>query len=90
MLVNPREQRKRFADPAKATLEEKAQVYDSLTARTGTYEIVRDHVMTDVILAKNPHRDGRRENWGRFKVDDQTLTITNDQTKAFIKYTRVE
>jgi len=87
MVITSEGPRKQFADPAKVTPEEKAQAYDTLTAHSGTYQIVDGHIMFEVSIAKNPNR-ARRGDLGAFKIEGQTLTISNEQT--FVKYTRLE
>jgi hypothetical protein len=89
MVITSEGPRKQFADPAKVTPEEKAQAFDTLTAHSGTYQIVDGHIMFEVMIAKNPNR-AQRGDLGSFKIEGQTLTISNEQTKAFVKYTRLE
>ena len=75
------------SDPAKTTSPEKLAAYDTFGANTGTYEISGTTIVFKILLAKSPNRpDDRFE----FKVDGKTLTLTDPQTKAIAKLTRVE
>jgi len=74
-------------DPAKATAAEKLAAYDTFAANTGTYEISGNVVVLKVILAKSPNRPDDRL---QFKVEGASLTLTDPQTKAVTRLTRVE
>lgn len=79
--------RAKFKDPANTTSQEKIAAYDTLGANTGTYEISGNTIVFKILLAKNPHRADDKL---QFRVEGNTLTITNPGTKAVTKLTRVE
>ena len=74
-------------DPAKTTPQEKIAAYDSFAANTGTYEISGNTIVFKVLLAKNPNRPDDKF---QFKVEGNTLTITDPATKDMTKLTRQE
>lgn len=91
MHVNGPQARQLLKDPQKPSPAEVQQAYDSFTANTGTYTIAGDSIVFDVTLAKNPNLRGVNANAkATFKVEGNTLTVTNPATKAFQKLTRVE
>jgi hypothetical protein len=74
-------------DPAKTTSQEKLAAYDTFAANTGTYEIAGNTIVLKILLAKNPSRSDDKL---QFRVDGNILTITNPETKAVTKLTRLE
>ena len=75
------------SDPAKTTSQEKIAAYDTFGANTGTYEISGSTIVFKILLAKSPNRPDDKL---QFRIDGNALTITNPETKAVTKLTRVE
>jgi len=79
-----------FQDPAPGqsiSTEEKVADYDTFATNTGSYEISGNTILFKVQLAKRP---GRGEDRLQFKLEGDTLTLTNPSNKAFTRLTRVE
>lgn len=90
MIVAGSQARTPFKDQANPTAAEKIAAYDSITANTGTYQIAGDSIVFDVLLAKSPSFLGRANAKTTFKLEGQTLTLTNVENKSFLKLARVE
>ena len=75
------------ADPAKITSQEKIAAYDTFGANTGTYEISGNTIVFNVLLARDPNRQADKL---QFRIEGNMLTITDPETKAVTKLTRVE
>lgn len=75
------------SDPAKTTAPEKISAYDTFGANTGTYEISGNTIVFKILLAKSPNRPDDKL---QFTLTGNMLTITNPETKAVTKLTRVE
>jgi hypothetical protein len=83
----PRPLFKELAPGQPIPAEEKVSDYDTFAANTGSYEISGDTILFKVPLAKRP---GRGDDRLHFKLEGDTLTLTNPSNKAFTKLTRLE
>lgn len=75
------------SDPARATSLEKIAAYDTFAANTGTYEASDNTIVFKVLLAKSPNRP---DDTLQYRIEGNTLTVTDPETKAFTKLTRLE